>query len=100
MAALYRDALPQLSGGIFLTDGGLETVLVFLDRMELPCFAAFPLIESADGQEFYFHRNAVVAGDFEALSLGDEVRFAESEGDKGPTASSVHKIGTSHIAAP
>ncbi|HXQ12756.1 MAG TPA: HPF/RaiA family ribosome-associated protein [Caulobacteraceae bacterium] len=61
----------------------------------------YGLIESADGQEFYFHRNAVVAGDFEGLSPGDEVRFAESEGgDKGPTASSVHKIGKSHIVAP
>lgn len=60
----------------------------------------YGLIESAEGQEFYFHRHAVVAGDFDALRPGDEVRFAESEGDKGPTASSVHKIGKSHIVAP
>jgi S-methylmethionine-dependent homocysteine/selenocysteine methylase len=50
MAALYRESLPQLSGRLFLTDGGLETTLVFLDRMELPCFAAFPLLESAAGR--------------------------------------------------
>jgi homocysteine S-methyltransferase len=50
MTPLYRDALPQLGGKIFLTDGGLETTLVFLDRMELPCFAAFPLIESTAGR--------------------------------------------------
>jgi cold shock CspA family protein/ribosome-associated translation inhibitor RaiA len=60
----------------------------------------YGLITSVDGLEFYFHRHAVVAGDFDALRPGDEVRFAESEGDKGPTASSVHKIGKSHIVAP
>ena len=25
----YRDQLPQLSGRLFLTDGGLETTLIF-----------------------------------------------------------------------
>ena len=49
--ALYRDRLPQLAGETFLTDGGLETTLVFLDGMTLPCFAAFPLIETAAGRE-------------------------------------------------
>jgi len=49
--ALYRDRLPQFAGKTFLTDGGLETTLVFLDGMALPCFAAFPLIETAAGRE-------------------------------------------------
>jgi len=41
----YRHALPQLSGPkVFLTDGGLETTLVFLDGIDLPGFAAFPLV--------------------------------------------------------
>ena len=36
----YRHALPQLSGPkVFLTDGGLETTLVFLDGIDLPGFA-------------------------------------------------------------
>ena len=46
----YRHALPQLSGGLFLTDGGLETTLVFHDKMDLPCFAAFPLLDSQEGR--------------------------------------------------
>jgi hypothetical protein len=25
----YRDHLPQLDGGLFLTDGGIETVLIY-----------------------------------------------------------------------
>lgn len=52
----YRDALPQL-GRIFVTDGGLETTLVFLEGVDLPCFAAFPLVFDEDGRsvlERYF----------------------------------------------
>ncbi|WP_132254908.1 homocysteine S-methyltransferase family protein [Methylobacterium segetis] len=47
---LFRSALPQLSGRPFLTDGGLETTLVFGDGLELPCFAAFPLLCSEEGR--------------------------------------------------
>jgi homocysteine S-methyltransferase len=48
--SLYRDRLPQLDGGMFLADGGLETTLVFLNGVDLPCFAAFPLVEREDGR--------------------------------------------------
>lgn len=34
----------------FLTDGGLETTLVFVDGIDLPDFAAFPLLDSDDGR--------------------------------------------------
>jgi homocysteine S-methyltransferase len=47
---LFRGALPQLSGRPFLTDGGLETSLMFLDKVELPCFAAFPLLRTEEGR--------------------------------------------------
>ncbi len=30
-----------------LTDGGIETTLVFREGFALPCFAAFPLLESS-----------------------------------------------------
>jgi S-methylmethionine-dependent homocysteine/selenocysteine methylase len=46
-----RDVLPQLAGGLFVTDGGLETELVFHDGMELPAFAAFPLLENQDTRD-------------------------------------------------
>jgi S-methylmethionine-dependent homocysteine/selenocysteine methylase len=45
----YRDRLPQLDDRLFLTDGGLETTLVFHDGLELPCFAAYPLLETERG---------------------------------------------------
>jgi S-methylmethionine-dependent homocysteine/selenocysteine methylase len=47
----YRKALPQLNGGVYLTDGGLETSLVFLEGIELPHFASFPLITTESGRE-------------------------------------------------
>ena len=40
----YRSALPQLSGDPFLTDGGIETTLIFHEGIDLPDFAAFPLL--------------------------------------------------------
>lgn len=48
---MVHASLPQLSGGLFLSEGGLETTLVFLDGVDLPQFAAFPLLGSADGRE-------------------------------------------------
>ena len=39
--AKYRQALPQFRGEFFLTDGGIETTLIFLDGLDLPHFAAF-----------------------------------------------------------
>jgi homocysteine S-methyltransferase len=47
----YRDHLPQLDGGIFLTDGGLETTLIFHDQLELPYFAAFHLLKDRTGSD-------------------------------------------------
>lgn len=46
----YRNLLPQLDGRAFLTDGGLETTLVFHEGLELPCFAAFPLVCTEEGR--------------------------------------------------
>lgn len=45
----YRSCLPQLNGKTVLTDGGLETVMVFQEGIELPLFAAFHLMDSEDG---------------------------------------------------
>ena len=47
----YRDSLPQLDGQVLLTDGGMETTLVFVDGLDLPCFASFPLLEQDEGRE-------------------------------------------------
>ena len=46
----YSSGLPQLDGPMFLTDGGLETCLVFIEGVDLPCFAAFPLVVTDEGR--------------------------------------------------
>ncbi|MEQ8267877.1 MAG: homocysteine S-methyltransferase family protein [Parvibaculum sp.] len=56
--------LPQLSGDIFLTDGGVETTLIFLEGLELPYFAAFHLLRDEKGTEAlrsYYRGYAAIA---------------------------------------
>jgi S-methylmethionine-dependent homocysteine/selenocysteine methylase len=48
--AKYRHRLPQLDGGLFLSDGGLETTLIFHEGWELPLFESFVLLESERGR--------------------------------------------------
>ncbi len=50
MKPRYRDSISILKERQFLTDGGLETTLVFRRGMELPHFAAFDLIRTEAGR--------------------------------------------------
>ena len=62
--ARYRDALPQMSGDLFLSDGGIETTLIFHDGLTLRDFAAFELLNTAEGEAAlrkYFGSYAEVA---------------------------------------
>ena len=62
--ANYRSQLPQLKGGPFLTDGGIETTLIFNDGLDLPDFAAFYLLRTAEGRRAlkrYFRTYAEIA---------------------------------------
>ncbi len=47
----YRHDLPQLKGGMFLADGGMETTLIFHEGAELPHFAAFVLLADRPGRQ-------------------------------------------------
>ncbi len=47
----YRSALPQLGRDFFMTDGGIETTLIFLDGHDLPYFAAFHLLKTSEGEQ-------------------------------------------------
>jgi S-methylmethionine-dependent homocysteine/selenocysteine methylase len=61
---VYRDRLPQLDGGLFLTDGGIETVLIYHHGLELPLFAAFDLLKDDAGTEqlrLYYAPYALIA---------------------------------------
>ncbi|WP_027133542.1 homocysteine S-methyltransferase family protein [Geminicoccus roseus] len=46
----YRHDLPQMRQDLFLTDGGLETTLIYAEGLDLPLFAAFPLVEQEEGR--------------------------------------------------
>jgi S-methylmethionine-dependent homocysteine/selenocysteine methylase len=62
--ARYRSALPQLDGGFFLTDGGIETTLIFHEGLELPDFAAFHVLKTEQGTAAlrkYFRTYAAIA---------------------------------------
>ena len=62
--AKYRNRLPQRDGGLFLTDSGLETTLIFHEGWELPRFEAFTLLASARGQAVlrgYYERHVRLA---------------------------------------
>lgn len=60
----YRRHLPQCDGKLFLTDGGIETTLIFLEGLELPHFAAFVLLRDSAGQDAlrkYYERYLQIA---------------------------------------
>jgi len=46
----YRHALPQLLDRVTLTDGGIETTLIYHEGIELPYFAAFVLLDDDAGR--------------------------------------------------
>ncbi|MGV3733864.1 MAG: homocysteine S-methyltransferase family protein [Microcella sp.] len=45
------DALTSSDRAVWLTDGGLETTLIFHDGLDLPDFAAFTLLDSDHGRD-------------------------------------------------
>ena len=56
--------LPQLRGRPMVTDGGMETDLIFHHGADLPLFAAFPLIDSPGGRSLltdYYDEYAAIA---------------------------------------
>lgn len=62
----YRNALPQMAGKQMITDGGLETSLIFHDGIDLPLFAAFKALETDAGiaaMDAYMARFARIAVD-------------------------------------
>ena len=67
----YRNNLPQISGKRFLTDGGLETVLIFLDGIELPGFSSISMVST---QEKRNHLHNYLKP-FVELALNNKVGF-------------------------
>jgi len=62
--AKYRADLPQLKPGLFVSDGGLETTLIFHEGVDLPHFASFVLLDSEEGRgrlRDYYERYLAIA---------------------------------------
>jgi S-methylmethionine-dependent homocysteine/selenocysteine methylase len=65
--AQYRTNLPQLSKDLFITDGGIETTLIFREGLDLPDFAAFDLFKRDAGKralQKYFRTYAALARNY------------------------------------
>ena len=65
--SLYRNELPQLGDRVFITDGGMETTLIFHNKIDLPHFASFDLLKDEQGtatlREYYeAYADMAVAG--------------------------------------
>ncbi|MEO8105872.1 MAG: homocysteine S-methyltransferase family protein [Actinomycetes bacterium] len=59
-----RAGLSAMSGEVFLTDSGIETDLIYNHGLDLPDFAPFPLLETAEGRatlQQYFREHLDVA---------------------------------------
>jgi cold shock CspA family protein len=67
-----------------------ESEQQFLGQVaELDPAQDFGYLLTKEGGLLYFHRNALLNGDFDALRRGDEVHYVEDMGDTGPTAAKV-----------
>jgi len=51
MVRMSRASLPQLEGGFYLMEGGLETTLIFHEGIDLPDFASFVMLRRPGGPE-------------------------------------------------
>ena len=85
--AKYRQSLLQLRGDFFLTDGGIETTLIFLEGQDLPHFAAFHLLRTREGESSlrkYFRTYAALAQKYQCGLLLETATWRASNdwGDK------------------
>lgn len=65
--SIYQSKLPQLSGKICITDGGMETDFIFNKNIDLPEFASYDLLRTQEGYEAlsaYYESYAKLAQQF------------------------------------
>jgi len=100
----YRHALPQLSGGLFLADGGLETDLIFNHGVEIRSFAAHTLLPEPAARErlaAYFRRFLALARDSDAGFILDSQTWkahAHWAGDLGATLEELRQANRDSVA--
>ena len=77
----YRHQLPQMSGDIFITDGGTETDLIYSRGFELPCFASFHLLNDTEGYaaiKDYYRQHAAIAKKHDVGFILDSLTYRAS----------------------
>ena len=78
----YRTSLPQLDNKLYLTDGGIETTLIFHEGLELPDFAAFHLLQTEEGEKAlqkYFRTYAQIAKRFKTGLILESATWRASQ---------------------
>lgn len=53
---------------------------------------SYGFIETPDGREIYFHRNAMSEHDFQLVDIGSQVFYSEEDGNEGPQAAFVQLV--------
>jgi homocysteine S-methyltransferase len=98
-----KTRLPQLQGGLYLNDSGMETTLVFDEGRELPAFAALPLLEREEGRTWltrYFGRHLALAEAHGAGFVLDTPTWRANR-DWGAAidydAASLHRVNTAAV---
>ena len=97
----YRHALPQVNGTACMADGGLETCLMLMERLDLPCFASFPLIadEAGRGQLERYFKPYLQAADEHGLGFVLDTPTWRANADWGAKVSGCCGTDHRHIVA-
>ncbi|MBI1364337.1 MAG: hypothetical protein GC153_00070 [Alphaproteobacteria bacterium] len=82
-----QDRARMMEGAVKQHEGRFEAVIGKIVAEE-----NYGFLESAVGDEIYFHRNSVAHDGFDKLKVGERVAYVETSGDKGPQASYVKPI--------
>jgi hypothetical protein len=100
---VYRDALPQLGGELFLTNSGLQADLIFNQGFDLPEFAAFVLVDDDRGTaalEAHYRRHADIAVQHGLGVILDTPTFRASRDRAsriGYPAAGLHRVNRSAV---
>jgi cold shock CspA family protein/ribosome-associated translation inhibitor RaiA len=91
----FKRARRQLQDQVRRLRGELKihTNLPIATVARLDPAGAFGFLETSDGREIYFHRNSVIDDAFSQLATGTRVTFVETEGERGPQATTVKILG-------
>ncbi|MEU4235730.1 homocysteine S-methyltransferase family protein [Actinoplanes sp. NPDC026619] len=96
--------LPQMAGHPMVTDGGLETDLIYHHDVDLPDFAAFPLVDDERGRELLLSYYADYVDIARRAGVGLQLetptwRASSDWGDRlGHTAADLDRLNRASVA--